>query len=394
MSAVRWDPIGASGGLTVARVTQIVRGFGLFAVIVSVLLGPPRPGVAGRGLVIALLLGVCVIAWLAWMWSGERQRPLLVSLTVLGLAGGALAGVSPRSGAVVVSCVVALTAGAQLSSDLSLGIVVGTASVFLLTALVAGMQIGFLIGYPIAYAGIWAVGLTRRAHIQRAVQAEDALEQTRRANAAEARTAALAERARIAREIHDVLAHSLAAVSVNLQAAEGLLGELPADDPRLAQAIDCVTRAGMLTREGLADTRRAVLALRHDAAPLAEQLAALAEEYRAAGDLAVEVVVAGPPRPIGAEAALAAYRTAQEALTNARKHAPGGAVEVLLGFEAGELVVRVTNPLPAADVPRPLTATGSGAGLAGLRERAVLAGGTLEAGPIDGEWRVCLRIAT
>ena len=100
---------------------------------------------------------------------------------------------------------------------------------------------------------------------------------------AESQRAALAERARIARDLHDVLAHSLAAVSVNLQAAEGLLGAgtLPADNPELAKAIECIDRAGSLAREGLAAARRAVLALRDDTEPLPDQLSSLAGEYRA-----------------------------------------------------------------------------------------------------------------
>ena len=128
--------------------------------------------------------------------------------------------------------------------------------------------------------------MTRREYLVRAEQAERTLAETRRAREAETQAAALAERARIARDIHDVLAHSLAAVSVNLQAAEGLLAAdtLPADHPELAKAIECVDRAGTLTREGLAAARRAILALREDAAPLPDQLASLAAQYRAAGD--------------------------------------------------------------------------------------------------------------
>ena len=106
---------------------------------------------------------------------------------------------------------------------------------------------------------------------------------------AETQRAALAERARIARDLHDVLAHSLAAVSVNLQAAEGLLGAgtLPADNPELAKAIECIDRAGTLTREGLAAARRAVLALRDDTASLPDQLSSLAGQYGADGDMVV-----------------------------------------------------------------------------------------------------------
>jgi signal transduction histidine kinase len=122
-----------------------------------------------------------------------------------------------------------------------------------------------------------------------------------------------------------VLAHSLAAVSVNLQAAEGLLSSdtLPADNPELVKAIECVGRAGTLTRDGLAAAKRAVLALRDDAEPLPDQLAALSEQFRTAGDPAVNFETSGEARPIPAKATVTAYRTAQEALTNARKHASG-----------------------------------------------------------------------
>src|SRR5580692_11710067 len=162
---------------------------------------------------------------------------------------------------------------------------------------------------------------------------------------AEAQRAALAERARIARDLHDVLAHSLAAVSVNLQAAGGLLGAgtLPADNPELAKAIECIDRAGTLTRDGLAAARRAVLALRDDAAPLPDQLASLAGQSRTAADPAVNLEVSGRARPIPAEAGAAAYRTAQEALTNARKHAPGQPVTVHLGYDPDQITLSVVN---------------------------------------------------
>ncbi len=121
-----------------------------------------------------------------------------------------------------------------------------------------------IIGWTSGFIGMWAFGLTRRAYLLRAVEAEEALEQAPRAHAAETQAAALAERARIAREIHDVLAHALAAVSVNLQAAEGLLEAVPEKGPELAKVVECVERAGALTKEGMAETRRAILALRDD----------------------------------------------------------------------------------------------------------------------------------
>ena len=92
------------------------------------------------------------------------------------------------------------------------------------------------------------------------------------------------------------------------------------------------------------------------------------------------------------QSSLVAYRTAQEALTNARKHAPGQPVALGLGFEDHQVTVSVINPLPPSDEKTPLAATGAGAGLTGLRERAALAGGAFEAGPAGGTWRIDLTI--
>jgi signal transduction histidine kinase/DNA-binding CsgD family transcriptional regulator len=292
------------------------------------------------------------------MLAGRRRRLTAGSLALMGAAGGVLTGLSPNSAAVGIGCVAAFSAGAQLTTGLSLGIVSETVAAFLISGLVTGASTGQLLGYSWAIVGLWTIALTRREFLVRAEQAEHTLTETRRAREAETQAAALAERARIARDIHDVLAHSLAAVSVNLQAAEGLLtaGTLPQDNPELVKAIECLGRAGTLTREGLATARRAVLALRDDATPLAERLSSLADQYREVGDLAVDFEVTGQPRPIPVQAGQAAYRAAQEALTNARKHAPGQPVRLHLGFEPDEITVSVVNPLPPKDAQGPLAA--------------------------------------
>jgi len=92
--------------------------------------------------------------------------------------------------------------------------------------------------------------------------------------------------------------------------------------------------------------RRAVLALRDDAAPLPDQLSSLVDQYRAVGDLAVDFAITGETRPVSAEASLAADRTAQEALTNARKHSAGQPVTLRLGFEPERVTLDVVHPLP------------------------------------------------
>jgi signal transduction histidine kinase len=376
------------------RLVLAVRLVVLAGVLVTVPFAVPHPGVGGRGLGVAIALGVVLAGWIFWLLSQRSQPGTVAALAVMGLAGGLLAGLSPLSPAVAVGCVVTAAAGVRLSTEASLAVTAITVAAFLAAGLAAGgVPAQSLVGYPFAWVGLWGFGLTRHAYLLRAEQAERTLAEARRAHEAETHAAALAERARIAREIHDVLAHSLAAVSVNLEAADGLLGTLPSGDPELAKAIECISRAGVLTREGMAEARRAIQALRDDAIPLADQLSALAKEWEADGGVPADFSVIGSPRPVSAEAGLTAFRTAQEALTNARKHAPGRPVRLSLEFAATDIAVSVVNPMPAVGGDGGSQAgVGTGYGLRGLRERAVLSGGTLVAGPADGEWRVDLRI--
>jgi signal transduction histidine kinase len=391
----RTDPATGAGRVDVAWVIDAVRGVGLVVVLITVSIASPGPGTAGaHGTAIAVFLGLSAAGWIAWMLAGRRTYVNYAGLSMMSLAGGVLAALSPNSPAVAVGCMAAFSAGARMSTGASLTIMLRTLIALVWTGLAVHDPVAILVGYSFAFLGLWTVGLTRHEYSARAEQAERLLAETRRSREAETAAAALAERARIARDLHDVLAHSLAAVSVNLQAAEGLLaaGTLPADNPELAKAAECIDRAGTLAREGLGAARRAVLALRDDAVPLPDRLSSLAGEYRAAGDMDVDFEVTGAARPVSAEASLAAYRTAQEALTNARKHAPGQPVTLRLGFEDGGITVSAVNPLPSPLAQAPLAGTGAGYGLVGLRERAALAGGELTSGREAGNWQVNLRI--
>jgi signal transduction histidine kinase len=382
----------ASPGLM--HVVDIAGTVVLVAMIATVFAARPHPGLTGgRGLVVTITLAITTVAWIVWIPTSKQSRVNVAALITMGVVGGVLAGLTPNSAAIAAGCVAAISAGSNLPTFPSMGIAASAIAAFLITGLVASGSGVQLVALSVAVAGMWLVGLSRRAFVIRFQQAELVLAETQRAREAETQAAALAERARIAREIHDVLAHSLAAVSVNLQAAGGLLSSpsMPAGNPELAKAVDCINRAATLTRDGLAAARRATLALREDAVPLPEQLSELVGQYRETGDLKVELSVTGEPRPLPAEARLAAFRTAQEALTNVRKHAPGQPVALSLGFEPAQITVRVVNPLPD-DGGGPLAATGAGYGLTGLRERAELAGGELAAGPDGKNWQIFLRI--
>ena len=210
-------------------------------------------------------------------------------------------------------------------------------------------------------------------------------EQTEATTRAQARTAVLAERTHLAREVHDILAHSLSAQIVHLEGAQLLL-ERAGDNP---QALDRVTRAGQLARAGLDETRRALETLRGHDPPLLEHLEQLAADYRAATGGPCRVVTSGTPAHLAPEARLAVARTAQEALTNVRKHAHGAGVTLALRCREQwcELDVRDTGGRAGE-----LGDAGGGYGLVGMRERAELLGGRLDAGHDGAGFRVLLRV--
>jgi signal transduction histidine kinase len=325
------------------------------------------------------VLGLAGVAagWLLWSLPGADPARVRAGLFLAGCAGVLLCYTNPASAALAYPAIVCVRAGAYLTPRWSAGLTTLLSAAFGAGVLaVQGLDRWLVIGPLIFFASLGA-GLIRRQYLR--LQSEAA--------AARAEQSALAERARIAREIHDVLAHALAALTVQLETADALL-----EGGRPEQARELVVRAGQLAREGLAETRRAIGALRGEALPLPDLLRALATGYRL--DLAAPAVVTvdGEPRDLDADTGLALYRTAQEALTNIRKHAPGAPVEVGLTYRPDGVDLTVVNG-PSAN-GSPLASTGGGYGLTGMRERAELAGGEFDAGPAGDGWRVGVRIPT
>jgi signal transduction histidine kinase len=238
-------------------------------------------------------------------------------------------------------------------------------------------------GYPGILVGSGLLGLTRRQYVAQGRAAQALVAQTRRTEAESRRAAALEERTRIAREIHDVLAHALGGLTVQLEATELLLAERGDVEGALARIRACQTTA----REGLEEARRAVAALRSDAPPLQESLGALLEAHREQGARG-ELIVEGTARELPSEAALALMRAAQEALTNARRHAPGASVRVRLRFKEDSTSITVTNGEPRRAPIAVGAGSSGGYGLTGMRERLELAGGVLVAGPAGKGWSV------
>ena len=183
--------------------------------------------------------------------------------------------------------------------------------------------------------------------------------------------------------MHDVLAHSLAGLSLSLQGARLMLVR----DGASSEAIEQVTRAQGLAADGLAEARRAVAALREDAVPDVRALGDLVTAYRLESGATADFEVGGVERELPADVMSTLYRTVQEALVNTRKHAPGAPVVVKLSY--GEEVRLTIEDRPGR---RPGRAAPGGYGLLGMRERADLVGGSLEAGPTSDGWRVELRV--
>ncbi len=212
--------------------------------------------------------------------------------------------------------------------------------------------------------------------------------QTERTELERARRAVLEERARIAREMHDVVAHHMSLVAVRAETAPYRLSDLPESARAEFASLSAVAR------EAMTEMRRLLGVLRHDEpAGLAPQpqlsdLPALVDTARQAG-VAVELSVPPALDQVPSGVALCAYRIVQESLSNASQHAPGSAVTVSVDHEADAVLLRVANGPGEPATPSPSEA-GPGHGLTGMRERVALLGGSLSAGPVPGGgYEVC-----
>ncbi|MET9791382.1 sensor histidine kinase [Streptomyces canus] len=256
--------------------------------------------------------------------------------------------------------------------------VAGTLVPFAVWRVPEALLIGVVVGV-VAY-GPAATGWIVRNHRDAAEAARLRAEQTALLAEMDRTQAVTAERARMARELHDMVANHLSAIAIHSTAA------LSIDDPATSREALSVIRENSV--DGLAEMRRLIGILRdgdHEpaAVPTLDGLTALVDGARANGlDVTLDACHhSAVPAPVE----LAAYRIVQESLTNALKHACPGRVRVRLAQRDGELTVAVSSPYGDRDGPR---APGSGAGLVGMRERAALLGGTFDAGPDGPHWTV------
>ncbi|WP_329455048.1 sensor histidine kinase [Streptomyces sp. NBC_01497] len=336
-----------SGGATVLFYVLLA----LWAAVTAIRhrLLPPWPGAAWT----ALFVGGAVIAGLSA--SGASGPTFLAGAGLFLLTSAIEVGI-----AWIAWTIVAATAGCGLAHALS-GQGVDTITSVLVSTVIGG---GF---------GV----LARLSGLDRRTQ--------RGAAERRAEKAVLEERARIARDIHDVLAHSLGGLVIQLDALEAVSTARGADEDVLAR----VRGARGMAADGLVAAKRAVDALRRLPAGIDAALAEIAGGVRALG-MTVAVDVRGDPARVPAPVAEVLASVTVETLTNARKHAPHAPVTVVLDVGRDAALLHVTNPVPAVAGVPPVPSGGHG--VTGMRERAELVGGTLDARESDGVWSVECRV--
>jgi len=297
------------------------------------------------------------------------------------VASGTLGAAQPHGIWIIGPYYVAIIAALKLDRRTAWLMLAATLTPFVLGYLVKGQAVGALGFLSGVLPWFFAMRLLHYVSDQR-----DELKASREA---EARAAAAAERGRLSREMHDVLAHSLSALALQLETTR-LLARSRGVDEEVTQAVD---RAHHLAVSGLDEARRAIATERGDELPGPERIGALADAFAEQSGLPVALEVHGEPRELAPEARLAVYRTAQEALTNVRRHATAERVEVELSYLLDSTVLIVEDhAINGSPAPISGATNGGGYGLTGMRERAELLGGELLAAPTSHGFRVELRL--
>ncbi|UNX53491.1 histidine kinase [Georgenia sp. TF02-10] len=329
---------------------------------------------AGRSLPVALGLGVAVLATSAVL---ARRRaagwPVVVALTVPAAGVAAACWGDPRNLGWFGVCVV--VGWAALAAPPRPAVLAGaaTAAVFVVQLVTVSREPGWLTWIAGTTFTVGACAFARRQR--------DLVERLHAAHSELAQRARTDERHRIAREMHDLVGHSLTVTLLHLGSAR-----LALDDDRDA-ARASLTEAERAARDSLDDVRAAVGLMRAAGppaalpAPTATDIAALVERYRRAG-ARVELDVRGDLGTLSPNRSLAAYRIVQESLTNAVRHGDGSPIGVRVDVAGGRARITVRNAAPA----RPHRVPGTG--VVAMRERAGALGGHLTAGPDDGGWLV------
>jgi signal transduction histidine kinase len=366
-------------------------GLVLIAVVaIPALTSSPQPGVRGEGLAVSIALVGWVVAGIALTRREPREpAPLRSSeamlVAVLAASVVVLAFVQPGGAAELGLALVAFDASASLQHRAAIGLtVVTTLAVVVAVARNAAHVAASIAGVVVLSAVMFLVATLLRTSRERQARAEAMAAELAELQEVRAREAAGAERARIARDLHDVLAHTLSGLSLQLEATR-LLAAKAGAGVELTSALE---RCSRLTREGLQEARGAVGALRGDTLPGVAQIADLVTEHATTTDMTVDQVVTGEPRPLGVEQGVALYRAAQEALVNVARHSRGSHVRVEIAYLPHLVRLVVEDSDPREDREPRLGDAGSGYGLTAMRERVVALGGTVDAGATPTGFRV------
>jgi signal transduction histidine kinase len=373
--------------------TWLIRVGAVVAVGLGTFTGSSASGRTTTAQIIAFGAGVAFLAaWsvVARQPAGSVARSRLLPVLLAAIACCSAACTSTNGGGMVTfAAIAAIAAGAETSLIASWGVT----AVGILAIEIGGIFIGAstsaMVGYPLLVVVALLTGLNRRSYRVQADQAAVMLEQIEALRAEQRQVAVLDERSRIAREIHDVLAHSLGALSIQIQASRALLS----DRGDINGALAVLDKAQRMTTDGLTETRRAVLALRTDTAPLTEQLTALVDEHTGRHDVTATFRIEGDPRPLTPDAELGLLRIAQESLVNAAKHGGGQPVTVTLDYADRRTTLTISNPLSDDhEPPGEFGTIDGGYGLIGMRERLLLLDGSLAAGPDRDHWTVTAEV--
>ena len=368
-----------------------LRPLGIAIVVIMVVTGArshPQPATQGRGLAIGAALAVFALAWLGIMRLRAAAARVQAPLFLLLIASSATLVWLQPEGPGILGVFVAVAVGTMRGSG-RIGVV--GAAVALVVVVAAGVVVTHrtYLGVSLNALGVAAfylLALLARRLREGQDQAERLLVELEGSRAAEARAAALSERQHLAREMHDVLAHSLSGLVLQLEGARLLAArDRERIDPELGTAIE---RAHHLAKAGLEESRRAIGMLRGDDLPGPERLDDLVAGFERDSAIPCRVTVEGGERELGSEARLTVYRVAQEALTNVRKHAGAERVELHLRYEREGIRLVVEDFAPEGAAPADADANGGGYGLTGMRERAELLGGTLAAAATEMGFRV------
>lgn len=372
----RFDSGVPAGTAADAMVTAVQPLFSLAMIILSIVTVEPL-GWSGSGLWGSCLLIVNGLMALSRTVPDRviNGRGRLLIAAGCAVPAGLLFAHSPGSFGISFAFMLAVHAGVRFEPAVAVAISAAT-GVTIAVVLAVDHRNNWWVGVFVIMTVTF--GMLRRNREQTLRAAHELVEQTRRTAASEARAQSLAERARMARDVHDVLAHSLSGVNMQLSMADALF-----DAGRIDQGRDAVRQAQGMVVAGLGEARRAVQALREDIVELVPAIRGMLS-----GD-AERVDIVGTAPDLESSRAWAILRTVQEGLTNARRHAPGAPVLVSLRFAADVVLLQVTN----GPVDAPASTDGSGLGLIGMRERAALVGATVTAGPITsgefaGGWQV------